>query len=62
MNGRVALLTCALAVLGMAGRVAADGPNMLRNADFAKVDQHGVPQHWQVNFQGHGRNKVNGQT
>jgi len=51
-----------LVVLGTGGRLAADGPNMLTNADFAKVDQHGMPQHWQVNFQGHGGNKVNGQT
>jgi len=53
---------CALVVLVTAGRVVADGPNVLRNADFVEVDQHGMPQHWQVNFQGHGGNKVNGQT
>jgi len=61
MNGLIALLAFALTVLGTAGRVAADEPNMLKNADFAKVDQNGVPQHWQVNFQGQGANEVNGQ-
>ena len=62
MNGRIALLAFALTVLGTAGRVAADGPNMLKNAKFAKVDPNGMPQHWQVNFQGQGGNEVNGQT
>ncbi|NOZ20696.1 MAG: hypothetical protein GXP25_06360 [Planctomycetes bacterium] len=54
MNRWIALLLCAAVVLGTSIRAMADGPNMLKNADFAELDGNGKPAHWTVSFQGKG--------
>lgn len=65
MNGQIALLLCAsafsaAAVAAGAVAVGDDGPNMLRNANFAEFDENGVPQQWSAIFQGQGDNRVSG--